>query len=100
MDLITKLATIRIETDYLSDGGSDTDLMDSVGAIIKWIVGILGLIAVVMIIMGGISYMTSMGDASKVKKGKDTILYGIIGLVICALAYAIVSFVVQGLAEV
>ena len=65
--------------------------------VINAILGVVGLIAVVMIILGGISYMTSAGDASKVKKGKDTILYGIIGLVIVGLAFAIVNFVIANL---
>ena len=38
--------------------------------------------------------MTSSGDAGKVKKAKDTILYGVIGLVVCVLAFAIVNFVI------
>ena len=38
--------------------------------------------------------MTSAGDAGKVKKAKDTILYGVIGLVIVVLAFAIVNFVI------
>jgi hypothetical protein len=38
--------------------------------------------------------MTSNGKAEAVKKGKDTILYGILGLVICVLAFAIVNFVI------
>ena len=50
-----------------------------------------------MIILGGISYATSQGDPGKVKKGKDTILYGIIGLVVALLAYAIVNFVLGAL---
>ena len=65
--------------------------------IINAILGIVGLIAVVMIILGGISYMTSSGDSAKVKKGKDTILYGVIGLVIVGLAYAIVNFVLSSI---
>ncbi len=65
--------------------------------IINWIVGVAGLIAVVVVIIGGVTYMTSNGDPGKVKKGKDTILYGIIGLLICALAFAIVNFVIGGL---
>jgi hypothetical protein len=56
------------------------------------------MVAVVMIILGGVSYATSQGDASKVKKGKDTILYGIIGLVVAILAFAIVNFVLQAIA--
>ena len=41
--------------------------------------------------------MTSSGDAGKVKKAKDTILYGIIGLVVCVLAFAIVNFVISNI---
>ena len=40
--------------------------------------------------------MTSSGDAGKVKKAKDTILYGVIGLIVVALAFAIVNFVIGG----
>ena len=58
---------------------------------------IVGMVAVIMIILGGISYATSQGDASKVKKGKDTILYGIIGLIVVLLAFAITNFVLTQL---
>ena len=47
--------------------------------------------------MGGVGYMTSSGDAGKVKKAKDTILYGVIGLVIVALSFAIVNFVISNI---
>ena len=65
--------------------------------IINAVIGVLGLAAVVVIIIGGINYMMSSGDASKVKKAKDTILYGVIGLVICVLAFAIVNFVIANI---
>ena len=38
--------------------------------------------------------MTSSGDAAKVEKAKKTILYGVIGLVICVLSFAIVNWVI------
>ena len=47
--------------------------------------------------IGGVGYMTSSGDAGKVKKAKDTILYGVIGLVIVALSFAIVNFVISSI---
>ena len=75
----------------------DGDFEGSIKGIIDWVVGVLGIVAVIVIIMGAVSYMTSNGDASKVKKGKDTILYGVIGLVIAALAYAIVNFALTAL---
>ena len=65
--------------------------------IVNVIIGILGIVAVIVIIIGGINYMTSSGEAVKVKKAKDTILYGVIGLVICVLAFAIVNFVIANI---
>lgn len=55
---------------------------------------ILGAIAVIMIIIGGIRYTTSNGDSSQVTAAKNTILYGVIGVIVALLAYAIVNFVV------
>lgn len=73
------------------------DLNEIIQMIVNAIIFIIGIVAVVMIILGGISYATSQGDPSKVKKGKDTILYGIIGLIVALLAYAIVNFVLGAL---
>ena len=74
--------------------GETGELNDTVIRILNSIIGALGLIAVVLIIIGGIGYMTSAGDATKLKKAKDTILYACIGLAICALAFAIVNFAI------
>lgn len=62
--------------------------------IITTMLYILGILAVIMIIFGGIRYVLSAGDASKVKTAKDTIMYSVIGLIVAVLAYAIVNFVV------
>ncbi len=58
---------------------------------------IVGIIAVIMLIIGGIKYVISGGDAKKVTDAKNTVLYAIIGLVIAFLAYAIVNFVISAL---
>lgn len=89
-ELITTLAAASI--DNVGDG--DGDLVGSVTGILNAVIAVLGIVAVVVIIIGGVSYMTSSGDAGKVKKAKDTILYGVIGLVIVALSFAIVNFVI------
>jgi len=82
---------------YISDAndGNSTDLMGTIKVIVNVVLGIVGLIAVVVIIVGGINFTTSQGDAGKVKKARDTILYGIIGLVVALLAFAIVNFVMS-----
>ena len=69
------------------------DLMDTLNVILNVALGLIGFIAVVMIIVGGLQYTTSSGDTSKVAKAKNTIMYGVIGLVVALLAFAIVNFV-------
>lgn len=63
--------------------------------IINWVLIAVGIICVVFIIIGGIRYATSGGDAEKVKSAKNTILYALIGLVIAILANVIVQIVFQ-----
>lgn len=76
-----------------TNSANKNDLMEQANTIINVIIGVIGFVAVAFIIFGGVQYTTSAGDPGKVKKAKDTILYGIIGLVVSMLAYAIVNFV-------
>lgn len=81
-----------------SVGGDKTDdkaLENGIKNVVNVLLFILGAIAVIMIIIGGIRYTTSNGDASNIKSAKDTILYAVVGLVVAILAYAIVNFVVD-----
>ena len=57
----------------------------------------VGVVAVIVLIIGGIRYLISGGDAKKVTDAKNTILYAIIGLVIALLSFAIVNFVISAL---
>ncbi len=60
---------------------------------------IAGVAAVIMIVVGGLRYITSGGDASKVAGAKSAIIYALVGLVIVALAQIIVRFVLQTATE-
>ncbi len=60
----------------------------------NWILGFVGMIAVLMIIWGGVTYLTSAGDEDKARTGKKTLSYAIIGLVVAGIAYAIVNVIV------
>ena len=53
-----------------------------------------GVIAVIIIIIGGITFATSSGDSAKVAKAKNMILYAVIGLVVILAAFVITSFVI------
>lgn len=69
-----------------------------VADIVNVVLSMLGIIAVIVIIIGGFMYATSSGDASKVTRAKNVIMYAVIGLVVSLLAWAIVNFVVMNLA--
>lgn len=83
----------------LKGDANTNDLMTTVNTIINIVIGVIGFIAVAMTIYGGVQYTTSAGDPGKVKKAKDSILYGIIGLVIAILAFSIVNFVLSSLTK-
>ncbi len=53
-----------------------------------------GVVAVIAIIYGGIKFIVADGDASKIKGGRDTIMYAVVGLVVAIMAYSIVGFVI------
>ena len=76
--------------------GQADNLMGTLTTVINVILAVVGFIAVIMIIIGGISFITSQGDSSKVTKARNTILYGVVGLVVALLAFAIVNFVLKG----
>lgn len=61
--------------------------------IIEVTLGIIGIVGVGVIIYGGMIYITSTGDAAKVNRAKNIILYGVVGLIVAVLAYGIVEFV-------
>jgi len=70
----------------------DTGIITTITNVLLFVAGGL---AVIMIIIGGLRYVTSAGNASSVTAAKNTILYAIVGLVVAFLAYAAVNFVLS-----
>ncbi len=62
--------------------------------VVKFVFGLIAVIAVIIIIIAGISYITSTGDPQKTARAKDTIVYAVIGLVVALLANIIVAFTI------
>lgn len=67
----------------------------TLAGVLGWVYMIIGILAVVFIIIGGLRYVLSNGESSKLAQAKNTIMYAIIGLVLVILAYAITQFIVQ-----
>ncbi|MBQ3453094.1 hypothetical protein IJG28_02805 [Candidatus Saccharibacteria bacterium] len=96
----TSALTLREGAEAARCDGCPSDLFGDTGAfrqVTNTILYIVGIIAVVMLIIGGIKYVVSGGDSKKVTDAKNTVLYAIIGLVIAFLAFAIVNFVISAL---
>ena len=74
-------------------GGNN--LNQSIRIVVNMLLFLLGAISVIVIVIAGIKYVTSDGDASKIKSAKDTILYAVVGLIIALLAFAIVNWVIS-----
>ncbi|OVE79230.1 hypothetical protein BVY00_00955 [bacterium G20] len=89
------LSTTAVGTDSSCGTADVSTFQQTLTTIINIISILVGVAAVIMIIFGGFKYITSSGDAEKVKGAKNTILYGIIGLIIVALAQIIVKFVLN-----
>lgn len=79
------------------EGGSTVE--EGITGVVNVLLFLLGAVAVIAIIVGGIMYAVSSGDAGRAKAAKDTIMYAVIGLIVAILAYAIVNFVISSFAE-
>ncbi len=84
-------------TDADTGNTTETSLSDTIKTIINILLFAVGIIAVIMIIWGGISYSISAGDQGKAKNARNTIVYSVVGLVIAIAAFAIVQFVFSNL---
>ncbi len=78
-------------------GNSDpvtTDTINSyIGKVINAVLGVVGSIALVMFIYGGFTWMMAAGNKNQVEKGRDIIIWSVIGIVVIFMAYAMVNFV-------
>lgn len=69
------------------------------GNIIQYAMGIIGSLALVMFIFGGVTWMLSAGNQERVTKGKNIIIWATMGLAIIFTAYALVRFLIDTLGK-
>lgn len=75
------------------DTGSDPSVDGAIKTALDILSMVAGIIAVVMVIIGGIKYITSQGESGATSSAKNTVLYAAVGIVIVVLAQTIVFFV-------
>jgi len=79
----------------IKDPKSDADtLKEIIGLVTDWIVLLVGGIAVLFIIWGGILYVTSSGNKDRAEQAKQTLTYAVLGLIVIVLAKVILSLAV------
>ncbi len=98
-NLVFADAKTQIESAVNEVGGSEnkTDVRGFIGNIIKTMFFIVGVLAVIVIIFAGVTFVMSAGNSQTIQKAKTTIIYAVIGLIVSILSYAIVNFVVSSL---
>jgi len=85
------------ESGLALSGGQDTDLRQTIGRLINVVLGFLGIIAVIIVLIGGFKYMLSGGSEDKTAEARKMIVAGVIGLAIILSAWAITTFVISRL---
>lgn len=92
------VAALDVGLNYGTFTGLGTkDIREGIMTIISYLLGFLGIIAIIIILYGGFVWLTSAGNEEKVGQAKKIITAGIIGLVIVFISYAIASFVITQL---
>ena len=84
-----------LETVSDQAGLSSTSVPAIIGSVIKVILGVSGTVALIFIIWGGIQWMISKGDTTKIGSARKLMTSGMIGIAIIAAAYAITDFVIK-----
>lgn len=75
--------------------GGESSARDLIQKILNYFLGFLGFVATIMVIYGGVLYVTSAGNDDNVGKAKNILLYSVIGIVIILLSFALVNTVLQ-----
>lgn len=89
-DLLTMLAVS--EEFNIPKGGLNQNAVDTIFNIVF---GVMGAVALIVLLLASLKYVISRGDPGEVAKAKNAIIYAVIGLVVVASAFTIVSFVVD-----
>lgn len=77
------------------EGEAKSTLGSLVGGAVRTLSFAVGVAAILMVIYGGLKYVTSGGDATKTKNARATVMYSLIGLAVAVLAQVIVNILIN-----
>lgn len=94
----TGLTTTATNANSNWSNAGQNNLPQFIGSyIIQPILGVVGLIFFILIVYGGVLWMTAGGNTDQVKKAKSILINGVIGAAIVIASYAITSAIFYGL---
>jgi len=71
--------------------GGEGSLRDLIKTMLNYALGFLGFVATIMVIYGGVLYVTSAGSDENVAKAKKILLYAAVGIIIILISFALVN---------
>jgi hypothetical protein len=83
---------LKINTDSLPNVTANQGRIDD---IMNVVFSLLGSIAVLIIVLAGLKYITSKGEPQEMAQAKNALLYALVGLAIVIMSYSIVAFVLS-----
>ena len=95
---VPQLALAQVTSADLQGAGvqvSRGNLLDLLALVVRIASSVAGIIAFIYVLYAGFSYILSGGDAAKASKAVSMIMNAVIGLIIIALSYSIISFTIS-----
>ena len=76
-------------------GAETTDIRNNIRTVILYSLGFLGVLCVIMVIYGGLVWLTSQGNSDKIKKGRDILIWSAIGAIVISIAWTITAYMLK-----
>ncbi len=73
--------------------GGESSLRQLVLTMVNYFLTFLGIVAVIMVIYGGVTYVTAAGEDEKIQSAKKIIMYAVIGIIIVLISFALVNMI-------
>ncbi len=92
-------SVLAVETVNLTNPIQPQSIPALIGVIINAVLGVVGSVALIMFVYGGIVWMTAGGNEQSITKGRNILMWAAVGIVVIFSSYALVRFVIGAITE-
>lgn len=89
--------TVTLYNPLAGESGEGSDVRILIGRVIRGLLSIIGSIALLMFVYGGVLWLTSAGNSEMIKKGKNILVWAVLGLGVIFSAYAVTNALINAL---